>query len=232
MSLKKWFSALVAIAMMACLSIPALAEDTDAFLAQLAGTYDELFTVMCAPEYDQIWLDACTEAVGEENAQAYVDMLKAACVGRLYGEEAIAAYAAAPETTQFDCFFHEGVLQITIAGNQISGVDADGNEVFAHEYRYLGDDDIPDFAAFRVYESVDADAGEFTYFTFAPDTPAETFHIEFRHGSDREALAQLTEGPYAYWLAAGMLSPYTLEEVTDVIELFCGENAEEAEEAA
>lgn len=231
MTAKKWLSFLMAIAMVACLSVPAvLAEGTDTFLAQLEGTYDELFTVMCDPAYDQLWLDACAASVGEENAPAAADMLKAACTGTLYGEEAIAAYADDPEAAQFDCYFIQDVAQITIAGNQISGTDADGNTVFSHEYRYLGDDDIPGFTVFRVYESVDADSGEFTYFTFAPDTPAETFHIEFRYGADREALAQLMSGPYAYWLAAGMLTPYAQQDVQDVINLFCEENL--AEEAA
>lgn len=232
MSMKKWLTFLTAIVMMASLSLPALAEDTDAFLAQLEGSYDELFTVMCAPEYDQVWLDTCAEFVEEDQVQGYVDVLKAACVGEIYGEEAIAAYGDNPEAAQFDCYFVEGVSQITIAGNRISGVDESGATVFDHEYTYLGEDEIPGFTAFRVYESVDTDAGEFTYFSFAPDTPAETYHIEFRYGSDREALAQLMEGPYAYWLAAGMLTPYTEQDVVDVIELFCGENMEEAAEDA
>lgn len=233
MTTKRWSTLLMAAAMLLILCVPAaFAEEPDAFLAQLEGSYDELFTVMCAPEYDQVWLDACIASVGEENAQTYVDVLKAACVGTLYGEDAIEAYADNPEEAQFNCFFLEGVARLTIAGNRISGVDASGNEVFSHAYKYVGDDELPGFASFRVYESVDADAGEFTYFSFAPDTPAETFHIEFRYGSDRQAMTQLVEGPYAYWLAAGMLTPYTQQDMENVIGLFCGENLEEAAEDA
>lgn len=232
MSAKRWGTLLMAVAMVLCLSVSVVAEETDAFLLALEGSYDELFTVMCDPQYDQVWLDACAKAVGEEDAQAYADVLKAACVGELYGEAAIEAYADDPEAAQFNCFFLQGVAKITIAGNEISGVDESGNTVFSHEYRYVGDDELPGFTSFRVYESVDADAGEFTYFSFAPDTPAETFHIEFRYGSNREELTLLTEGPYAYWLAAGMLTPYTEQDVVDVIELFCGENLEEAAEDA
>ena len=79
MTLKKWLSCLMAVTMMACLSIPTvLAEETDDFLAQLQGSYDELFTVMCAPEYDQVWIDACAKFVDEDSVQGYGDVLKAA----------------------------------------------------------------------------------------------------------------------------------------------------------
>ncbi len=54
------------------------------------------------------------------------------------------------------------------------------------------------------FESDDADSGEFTYFFLAPDTSAETYHIEFRYGSDAEALSQYDAGEYAYWVASGI----------------------------
>lgn len=51
MTSKKWLTFLMAIATVACLSVPAaLSEETDSFPAALEGTYDELFTVMCTPE--------------------------------------------------------------------------------------------------------------------------------------------------------------------------------------
>ena len=54
------------------------------------------------------------------------------------------------------------------------------------------------------YESDDADSGEFTYFCMAPDTNTTTYHIEFRYGSDLDALGQYDAGDYAYWLASGI----------------------------
>lgn len=63
---------------------------------------------------------------------------------------------------------------------------------------------LDDVIACHVYKTEDADAGEFTYFCLAPDTPGSTYYIEFRYGSDLEALAQYDEGPLAYWLAAGI----------------------------
>ena len=55
-----------------------------------------------------------------------------------------------------------------------------------------------------IYESDDADSGEFTYFCIAPDTMKTTWHIEFRYGSDLDALEKYDAGEYAYWLAAGI----------------------------
>ena len=62
-------------------------------LEDVTGTYDELFTVICDPQYDQLWLDDCAAIVGEEMAQTYAEILKSACTGTIYGEEAAEAYA-------------------------------------------------------------------------------------------------------------------------------------------
>ena len=69
------------------------------------------------------------------------------------------------------------------------------------------------------------------------DTPATTYHLEFRYGSDVDALSQYNEGSYAYWLAAGFPVDADEEMVKNVITLFCEENlaemaGEEQENAA
>lgn len=56
------------------------------------------------------------------------------CTGDVYGEEAIAKYSADPESMRFDCCYIGGVAKMTIEGNVISGVDAEGNEIFRHAY--------------------------------------------------------------------------------------------------
>lgn len=105
----RFCSLLLALAMSCCLLLSgAVAEevfDPDALLNDLSGTYNELFTTICAPEYDDIWLERCTEYAGAENAEAAAAMLKAACVGTIYGQEAADTYASNPENAQFDCFF-------------------------------------------------------------------------------------------------------------------------------
>ena len=112
----------------------------------------------------------------------------------------------------------------------LTGLDADGNEVFSHEYTYV--EEIPDVIACHVYKTEDTDAGEFTYLCLSDDSPAETYHIEFRYGDDVEALSSYYDGKYAYWLAAGILSDADEEMIDNCIELFTVENAGGDEEEA
>lgn len=74
-----------------------------------------------------------------------------------------------------------------------------------------------------VYKSTD-DAGEFTYFFLRDDTMEETYHIEFRYGSDLEQLQGYFVGDYAYWLSAGIDMDASEETIHKVIDLFITEN--------
>ena len=213
------------------------AEDDAAAAARLLedvkGTYVALFPVITAPEYDQLWLDPCAAVVGEEAAPEVAEMLKSACNGTIYGQEAVDAFGDGSNGAQFDCLFIGGVDTITFDGATISG-SFEGEEVFSHEYAYVGPLSLAGMMDGSLYETTDADAGEFRYFYMMPDTPATTYHLEFRYGSDVDALAQYNEGPYAYWLAAGF--PVDADEamIESVITLFCEENLAElqADDAA
>lgn len=86
-----------------------------------------------------------------------------------------------------------------------------------------------------VYETADEDAGEFRYFVLLPDTPATTYHIKFRYGSNLDALADYAAGPYAYWPAAGIPADSDDKMIENVIRLFDEENlagAGQAEKSA
>ena len=87
---------------------------------------------------------------------------------------------------------------------------------------YNGQEIDPSFAC-DVYQSTD-DAGEFTYLLFRDDTMASTYHIEFRYGSDLDALQKYFTGPYAYWLSAGIDADASPETIDSVIDLFVSEN--------
>ena len=53
-------------------------ENQDAakqLLIDLTGSYQELWPVILDEKYQQIWIDDCTELVGEENAEAAYDKL-------------------------------------------------------------------------------------------------------------------------------------------------------------
>ncbi len=230
----RFCSLLLAMIVSCCLLLSgAVAEeafDPEALLSDLSGTYTELFNTICAPEYDEVWLERCTEYAGAENAEAAANMLKAACVGTIYGQEAMDAYASNPEAAQFDCFFIGGVSQFVFDGNHISGLDAESNVVFDHTYSYV--ETLDDVIACHVYKTEAPDAGEFTYFCLAPDTPGSTYHVEFRYGSGLEALAQYYEGPLAYWLAAGIPADADETLIRNCIDLFCSENLVAGADAA
>ena len=199
-------------------------------LEDVKGTYDELFTVICDPKYDQIWLDKCESIVGADMAEMCADMLKSACTGTLYGEEAVNAYDN-PETAQFDCYFIHDVHQFVFDGSHISGLDENGSEVFSHEYAFVKDFSLGGMMDGYLYETSDADAGEFRYFVMFPDTPSTTYHIEFRYGSNEEELTKYAEGAYAYWLAAGIPADCDDALIENVIGLFAEENLSDMENA-
>ena len=205
------------------------AEEATALLENIKGTYEPLFPVITKPEYDQIWLDPCVAAMGEEAGPATAEMLKAACNGTIYGQEAIDAYGDGSNGAQFDCVFINGVSTITFDGNKISGADENGNPVFSHEYTYVSKLLLAGMMEGYLYETADEDAGEFKYFYMMPDTPATTYHLEFRYGANVDDLAKYNEGPYAYWLAAAFPVDADEEMIKNVITLFCEENLAEAQ---
>ena len=233
--LKKLTPFVLALVMLVVLGTYVKADTADeaaeaaALLENIKGTYEPLFPVITKPEYDQIWLDPCVAAMGEENGPMVAEMLKAACNGTIYGQEAIDAYGDGSNGAQFDCLFINGVSTLTFDGNKIIGADENGNQVFSHEYTYVSKLLLAGMMEGYLYETADEDAGEFKYFYMMPDTPATTYHLEFRYGSNVEDLAKYNEGPYAYWLAAGFPVDADEEMIKNVITLFCEENLAEAQ---
>ena len=190
-------------------------------LNDLTGSYQELWPVILADDYKQTWLDDCTALVGEDNAEGAVEKLSSMVTGDVYGEDAVKAYANGGGA--YFCGFTNGLVTLTVDGENstISGTDQDGNVLFSHTYHSIGMEPVRGLYEF---ESDDADSGEFTYFFFAPDTSAETYHIEFRYGSDAEALSQYDAGDYAYWMASGISTDCDQTMIDNCIELFCTEN--------
>ena len=202
------------------------AADEDAAAAaqlmkDLTGSYQELWPVILADEYQQTWLDDCTALVGADNAEGAFEKLSSMVTGDVYGEDAVKAYANGGGA--YYCGFTQGLVTLNFDGENsvISGTDKDGNELFSHSYHYIGMEPVRGLYEF---ESDDADSGEFTYFFLAPDTSAETYHIEFRYGADADALGQYDAGDYAYWLASGISTDCDETMIDNCIELFCTEN--------
>ena len=198
----------------------------DDYLTTISGTYVELFPELSKPEYRDIWINATTPLVGEENAEAATDKLLAMCMAEPYGPEATEKYAADPDGMAFNCYFLGGVAKFVMDGHTITGLDAQGREVFSHTYRLL---DKENENGFIFYQSEDENSGQFTYFAFSPDTMETTYHLEFRYAEDLSDLQSWFEGNYAYWNAAAIAEDYDQSTMKHVIELFTTENLSAAE---
>lgn len=99
--MKKWLSLLLSLVCLFSFSAVATAEDAD-FLSQIQGTFVELFPVLSEEQYHDAWLNNVTPLVGEEAAEDTVSYLLYMCTGDLYGQEAIDAYEADPDSMRFD----------------------------------------------------------------------------------------------------------------------------------
>ena len=215
-----------------------LAVVDDPVLVKLNGTYIDLFPEFAKEDYKDFWFE-CLQSYGldEETAQMYYVMLTETYMGHLIGEEAVKAYSEHPEEMLFDCYLENGLAKLTINGNVISGVDAEGNELFRHTYTYLEDVPVSFFGAemgvnMHVYKTDAENAGIFTYFAFSDDNLADTQHIEFRYGEHAEDIGNYSEGEYAYWLASGIQDGYKDKLIQTCIKLFVDENVGEAMEEA
>ena len=102
--MKKWLSLLLSLVCLFSFSAVATAEDAD-FLSQIQGTFVELFPVLSEEQYHDAWLNNVTPLVGEEAAEDTVSYLLDMCTGDLYGQEAIDAYEADPDSMRFDCYY-------------------------------------------------------------------------------------------------------------------------------
>ena len=238
--MKKMISVLLTAAFLAAMLIIPAAAKMDERLESLQGSYIELFPEFAKEEFHDYWIECIRKHVDDpETAEMFYKMLVGSCMGKLKGREAIDAYTADPESIVFNCFFTDGITRITIEGDVISGYDADGKVVFSHTYSYT--EDIPikvgemtmEGMNFHIYKA-DEENDAFTYFAFADDTPAETYHLEFRYGPTLENIGSYYEGEYAYWLAGAIPANYAESSMMqDCIKLFVDENMEEvsAEEA-
>ncbi len=136
---------------------PTAAQETGDYLTTISGTYEELFPQLAKAEYRDLWIDATTPLVGAENAETATDTLLAMCMAEPYGPEASEKYAADPESMAFNCYFRGGVDRFVMDGHTISGLDAQGNEVFSHTYHKLDEENEN---GFLFYQSDDADSGD------------------------------------------------------------------------
>ena len=209
-------------------------------LAPVTETYTALFPVLTNSTYHDYWNTSITEFfkkngytnVSNTKIEEYAESLRTMCNGTKYGQDAVDKFGDGsngfPNGFQFNCTFINGVDTIQFEGNKISGTNG-GTEVFSHQYTYEGKVTVGEgemsFTG-DLYKTNDANAGEFTYFIMCDDTPGTTYHIEFRYGSDLDALKGYVTGKYAYWLAAGIPTDADDTLIKNCIDLFVSENLE------
>ena len=204
----------------------ATTSDATDFQKSISGTFVELFTEngFCASKYDDYWVECCAKYTGNSySGKATYEMLKTSCTGTIYGAEAQEKYGDGtngfPNGYQFNCGFIGGVSKFVIDGKKITGLDANSQTVFSHEYTQTGEKD-----GCYYLKSDDGNEDQFKYFFFMGDTPGTTYHLEFRYGNDSASFPEFFKGQYAYWLAAAMLENETEANRKACIKLFCDEN--------
>lgn len=69
------------------------AQAAEKLLADLKSSYRELWPVILADDYKQLWLDDSAKLVGEENAEAAFEKMSSMVTGTVIGEEAVEKYA-------------------------------------------------------------------------------------------------------------------------------------------
>lgn len=201
-------------------------------------TYKGLFApTILKSEYDSIWLKYITPLMGSEKAEETAEMLKSSISGPTYGKN---LSAEQKKMGLFNCELHPEATLLTFAVDNGKYTLSDGTNTYTYEYigiSHMGKND--DWHSFfpnsfpegtthsfdcAVYKAKEEKAGEYKYVLLCPDTPEETYHIEFRYGSNINDLQSALNGEYAFWLAAGIPSDADSTMIENVIKLFVEEN--------
>lgn len=199
------------------------AQDGREYLRQIEGSYVEMFTSqgILSPRYDSLWLAECAKYVEPAHVVAAAQVMRGFCNGTLRGAEAESRYRVHPEETAYSCGFTGNLYRLRFEGDRISGTDRTGRVLFSHAYALERVEEGEEGKTY-LYKSKDADSGEYTYFYMLGDTPAKTYHLEFRYGDRPEHFTEMSAGPYAYWMAAAISEGKPAEHEA-CIRLFCEE---------
>lgn len=93
-------------------------EAAEQLLTDLKGTYQELWPVILADEYNQLWLDDSAAIVGDDNAEAAVEKMSSMVTGTVTGEEAVETYKDG--NMAYDCRFFTGCRSVYVLMEQPS----------------------------------------------------------------------------------------------------------------
>lgn len=212
-------------------TVPAQEADSskaDKLFTAVKGDYVQLFKdVLFDVRYDKYWNDDAAAVVGAGAAKETVKTLKASVGSSTYGDKA--------DPNAFYCGFINDVKEVSFQdGGKVEFTTTDSKKV-SHTYKFLKKDALSGVMEGYVFQSTDKNEDEFKYVFLCPDTPATTYHIEFRYGSDLTELLKLNTGKYANWVGSGMLKSALTEKneamIQNCIALFCTENLAEMKNA-
>ena len=141
---------------------------------KVEGTYVAFFSDngANASKWDSLWLAEAAKYVGKEKASEAVAKMKNKCNGTCIGSEAVRKFGA------------------------FANDNKDYSGTFQFDCRFKHGVDQLTFKGRRI-TGVDASGSRVFSHT---DTPADTYHIELRYGSNIEALKNMRMGKYAYWM--------------------------------
>ena len=162
-------------------SVPTIpAEESDSSKA------DKLFTAVKG-DYIQLFKDALFDVKYNKywnDDAAAVKTLKASVGSTTYGDKA--------DPNTFYCGFINDVKEVSFQdGGKVEFTTSDSKKV-SHKYKFLKKDALSGVMEGYVFQSTDKNEDEFKYVFLCPDTPATTYHIEFRYGSDLTELLNST----------------------------------------
>ena len=176
------------------------------FLKNVIGEYVPLFEgATFETKYDHYWHDFTSAVIGESMADYGVSMMKKAIGAATYGDQA---------TSDFFCGYANDVTKVAFGGadgTEVTFTRKDGSTV-KHTYEFVKKADASGATEAGqqmnmngyLYKSKDNNTDDFAYLFMCPDTPATTYHLEFRWGDTEENILKLTDGKYKNWLAAGL----------------------------
>ena len=190
--------------------------------------------------YDETWKLYCAQCGYADNSADTAASLKASISAETWGATAVEGQ------TTFNCELHPtGNEVLTFSVDDGVYKLNDGTNTYTYDYlgiSYMGAREdwhavMPNYVPegfvvsydCAVYKAKEDNAGEYKYVLLLPDTPEETYHIEFRYGSDIDALQKALSGKYSFWLAAGIPQDADETMIDNVIKLFVTENLAKGE---
>ena len=161
-------------------------------------------------KYNTYWHDFAAAVGGASKADENQTNLKYMYGGQTYGANA---------GSQFYCGFGEDVVKVTIGGDEgrlFTYYRSNGTSI-SHRYKY-DKDAIATGNGLSIngflFKSMDDIPDNYKYLFITRDTPATTYHIEFRYASSEDDVLKLSDGPCKNWLASG-ISANALSESDD-----------------